>query len=261
MIERKHYIFLTIVITLCLQAACSSAVSEDSVTVKTSPADFAAAVAKADALFKQRADPARLTEAVNLLAGYRKPDDRNFEVEWKYAKYIYFLGLATTDKKESEKFFEKGRDAGKVAQAMDPSKPDGYFWYAANLGEISRINPVTVGLKSVDDIRSSMNKVIELQPNYQNSSAYDALAQLEMETRMYGGSPEKAVEILEKGLTTERSNADMHLHLAEAYLAVKKPSDAKHQLDLLFQMKPDPELIAEYNDSVEEGKKMLKTKF
>ncbi len=261
MMERKHYIFLTIVITMCLQAACSNAVSEDAVIVKTSPADFSAAVAKSDALFKQRADNAKLTEAVTLLDGYRRADDRNFDVEWKFAKYSYFLGIAAKDDKEAEKIFAKGRDAGKIASSLDPSKPDGYFWYAANLGEISRINPITVGLKSVDDIRGAMNKVIELQPGYEKSSAYDALAQIELETRMYGGSADKAIEILEKALQTEKGNADIHLRLAEAYLAVKKPAEARHHLDLLMQIKPDPDYVSEYNETVEEAKKMLKNKF
>lgn len=259
--DRKHYILLTIVITLCLQTACSSSVSQDSVMIKTDPATFSAAVAKADALFKQRADAAKLTEAVMLLGGFRKLDDRNFEVEWKFAKYSYFLGLATKDEKESEKIFEKGRDAGKIASSMEPSKPDGYFWYGANLGEISRLNPITVGLKSVDDIKSSMNKVIELQPSYQNSNAYSALAQLEMETRIYGGRADKAVELLEKALQTEKNNADLRLHLAEAYLAVKKPTEARRQLDLLLQMTPDPEYVREHNEVVEEARKMIKNKF
>jgi len=157
--------------------------------------------------------------------------------------------------------FGEGRDAGKTAFEMEPGKPDGYFWYAANLGKISRINPITVGIGSVEEIRSAMNKVVELQPRYQNSSAYNALAQLEMDTRLFGGSAEKAVAILENALKTEKLNANMHLRLAEAYLATKRPAEARRQLDVLFQMKPDPDYIVEYNATVEDARKLLKTKF
>ena len=106
-----------------------------------------------------------------------------------------------------------------------------------------------------------MNKVIEIQPGYQSSNAYDALAQVEMETRLYGGSADKAIELLEKALQTEKNNADLRLHLAEAYLAVKKPVEARHQLDLLLQIKPDPEYVPEHDEAVEEAKKMIKNKF
>lgn len=261
MMKRNLYILITIVITLCLHTSCSRSTPAETAPLKASPGAVSAAISQADVLFKQRSDIVKLREAVTVLSQFRSPDDRNFEVEWKFAKYSYFLGLATKDEKEAVKIFEKGRDAAKIASTMEPLKPDGYFWYGANLGELSRISPITVGIKSVDDIRNSMTKVIELQPSYQNFNAYSALAQLEMETRIYGGSADKAVALLEKALETEKTNGDLHLHLAEAYLAVKKPAEAKHQLDLLFQMKPDPEFIAEHNQTVEEGKKLLKTKF
>ena len=70
---------------------------------------------------------------------------------------------------------------------MEPDKPDGYFWYGANLGELARRSPITVGIKSVADIQQAMNKVIEIDPGYQKASAYDALAQIELQTTMTGG--------------------------------------------------------------------------
>ena len=74
-------------------------------------------------------------------------------MEWTFAKYNYFLGKQTTNEKEAETVLEKGIEAGKIASRMEPQKPDGYFWYGANLGELSRLRPITVGLRSVDDIR------------------------------------------------------------------------------------------------------------
>lgn len=261
MTRQKLNILLTIVITLCIQSACSNSDATEPPAQTASPETIAAAISEADGLFRQRADIARLRDAVNTLAKLRNPDQRNFDVEWKFAKYSYFLGQQATDQKESEKSFEKGRDAGKLASSIDPNKPDGYFWYAANLGELSRLNPVTIGIKSVNDIKGAMNKVLELKPDYQNSSAYDALAQVELETKLIGGSNQKAVEYLEKALQTEKGNADIRLHLAEAYLAVKKDKEARNQLEKVVQMTPDPEYVLEHKEAVEKAKKMLETKF
>ena len=259
--KRNLYILITIVITLCIQCGCTPYAGTETATPVKSQQAISAIIAQSDLLFKQRADLSKLHEAVDLLAGFRSPDQRNFDVEWKFAKCSYFLGVATKDEKDSEKIFTKGRDAGKIASSLDPTKPDGYFWYAANLGEISRLNPVTVGIKSVDDIKSSMYKVIELQPGYQNSSAYDALAQIEMETRVYGGTTDKAIELLETALQTEKHNGDLRINLAEAYLAAKKKPEARHQLDLLLQMTPDPDYMAEHAENVAQAKKMIQTKF
>jgi predicted Zn-dependent protease len=106
-----------------------------------------------------------------------------------------------------------------------------------------------------------MQKVVEIQPDYQGATAFDALAQLELATRLTGGSAEKAVEYLEKALTYEKDNSYIRLHLAEAYLAVQKNSEAKTQLDYILKMKPNPEYQVEYQEVLEKAKKMLDTKF
>lgn len=257
----KLAIFLVIVITLCLQFACSEADAIESQRPTVDPATISSALAQSETLFKQREDVAKLREAVNIHRTARDPRQRNFEVEWKFAKLNYFLGTQSTDEKESNKAFEEGRDAGKIALGIEPQKAEGHFWYGANLGELSRKNMLTVGVKSLPEVRAAMQKVVELQPSYQNSTAYDVLGQIELETRLYGGKAEKAVEFFEKALETETNNMNLHLHLAEAYLAVKKESEARKQLDKVLNMKHNPDFLIECREAVEKAKKLLATKF
>ena len=61
-----------------------------------------------------------------------------------------------------DKVFEEGRDAGKMLHEFSPTSPMGYFWYGANLAELAKLSPVTVGYTSVDDIRDAMNTVIKI---------------------------------------------------------------------------------------------------
>lgn len=257
----KSYILITIVITLCILGSCSKHRTVQPPAPAISEAAISDALQKADALFKDREDPTKLQQAVDTLATVRDPDRRNFEVEWKFSKYSYFLGKQMSDDDEAETILKAGRDAGRTASRVEPNKPDGYFWYGANLGEMSRRSPITVGIRSVDDIREAMNKVIELQPDYQNASAYDVLAQVEMATRLTGGSAEKAVDYLEKGLAIEKGNAMLRLHLAQAYLAVKKDARAKEQIDYILRMDPPPGYIPEYRESVQQAKKLLRNNF
>jgi tetratricopeptide (TPR) repeat protein len=258
---KSFYILVTIVFTLCLQFGCSSRAQEQISAVPAPTQPISEVILKAEGLFKQRTDISNLREAVKVLAAARSADNRNFEVEWKFSKFSYFLGKQATDEKESGTAFEKGKEAGLIASRIEPGKPDGYFWYGANLGELARQSPVTVGIKSVADIQQAMNKVIELDPHYQSASAYDALAQIELKTSLTGGKAEKAVELLEKALEIEKNNTNIRLHLAEAYLAVDKDAEARKQLDTLLQMKPDPDYVPEYNEDVSNAKKMLETRF
>lgn len=248
------------VITLCLQFGCSTTDAIEPERPRVTAEAIAAALTQSAGLFKQREDLAKLREAVEHLRKARDYKQRNFEVEWQFAKYNYFLGKQSKDEKESNGAFEEGRDAGKIASGLEPAKPEGYFWYAANLGELSRKNMLT-GIRSIDEVRGSMQKVVEIQPSYQDSSAFDVLAQIELETRLYGGKAEKAVELLEKALETEKNNMNIHLHLGEAYLAMKKEAEARKQLEKVIAMKPNPDYLIECREAVEKAKKLLETRF
>ena len=258
----KVYVLITIVITLYIHTSCSRH-SEPENTPPAKPSiPVLETLAKAEDLFKQREDINNLREARRLTGQLRDPDSRNFEVEWKYAKYSLFLGQRLEDETEKEKVLEQGRDSGSIAMRMQPDKPDGYFWFGANLGELSKMSPITVGLKSVDDVQGAMNKVIEMQPGYQGASAYDILAQVEMGTRVFGnGKAERAVEYLEKGLALQPDNSNIRLHLAQAYLAVKKDDLAKQQLQYILKMPPPPDYLPEHKLVVEQAKKMLSGRF
>lgn len=255
------YILITIVITWWALAACSTESTASDPGERVQPEAIEKALADSENLFKDREDLDKLRGAVKTVGAVRDPDNRSYQVEWAFAKYNYFLGKFTTDENEAEKALAQGRNAGKIASRIDPQKPDGYFWYAANLGELSKRSPITIGLRSVDDIQEAMNKVIELQPDYQGASAYDALAQVELATRLKGGDAQKAVEFLEKGVEFAPDNTNIRLHLGEAYLAVKRDSDARKQLDHLLQMKADPEYMPEYRECVDKAKKLIKANF
>lgn len=261
MSRQNLYILITIVITSYLHFGCASGPSTQNLVPGASIEEISSTRSAAEKLFAQRSDLAKLREAVTLMAKVRNPNNRDYDVEWTYARYNYFLGRHSKDEAESEKAFTAGRDAGKIASNIHPDRTEGHFWYGGNLGELCKRSPVTVGLRNVGDVREAMKKVIEIDPGYQGASAFDVLAQIELATRIKDGTAEKAVEYLEKGLEHEKENSNIYLHLAEAYLALNRNAEAKKQLDTLMKMKPNPEYLPEHNESVGAAKKLLATKF
>ncbi len=258
---RNLYILITFVITWWALAGCSTKSPATDTHEKASHEAIQDALVDSENLFKQREDLDKLRTAIKTMAAVRDHDSRNYQVEWSFAKYNYFLGKFTASEDEAETALGLGRDAGKIASRIELQKPDGYFWYAANLGELSKRSPITVGLQSVDEIKEAMNKVLELQPDYQGASAYDALAQVELATRLKGGDAQKAVNLLEKGQQIAPENSNIRLHLGEAYLAVKRDADARKELDFVLQMKPNPEFMPEYRECVDKAKKLIQTNF
>jgi tetratricopeptide (TPR) repeat protein len=256
------YKFIAIVITLCLLEGCTSRAETQLAAPKPDPAKTQEALGDAERLFAQRSDIGNLRKAVSIVASVRNPDYRNYEVEWTFAKYCYFLGKVEKDQEKAAEIFEKGRDAARIASRVEPERPDGHFWFAANLGELSRMSPLTVGLKSVDELRNSMEKVIVLEPGYQGASAYDALGQLEIATRNFrGGKTEKAVEYYEKGIALAPDNSSLRLHLAEALFALKRDAAARKQIDEIIAMKPNPEYVAEHQLAIEKARELLSKNF
>ncbi len=226
-------------------------------------ADPTNALKEADKLFKDRGDLEKAREAIKVLRKARNIEKRNFEVEWKFARYSYFLGSRLNiDDEESEKVLKPALEAARIASRMEPDKPDGYFWYAAILGEQSRRSPVTVGVISVKKIKESMNKVIEIDPEYQGASAYDGLGQVELATRgLAGGSTEKALEYFHKALELNSNNSYIRLHLGQAYLVLNKDAEAKKHLEYVMNMKPNPDFLPEYEETRMEAEKLLDQKF
>jgi tetratricopeptide (TPR) repeat protein len=260
--RKRFYRFITIGLLSILLVSCAKKAETESVGDKTPVVSAAETLGRVEDLFRQRRDPAKLREAVKLLAASRDIGNRNYEIEWQYARFNYFLGKRSTDDKEIEKAFEDGLQAGKIAARLEPNKPEGHFWYGANLGEQAKKNYLTVGIKAIDEIRATMNRVIEIDPAYQSGSAYVALAQVELKAGLLGGGKsEKAVEYLEKALQISKENPYVHLYLGEAYLAVNRDADAKKQLEYLLKMKPNPEYAVEYEECSEKAKKMLESRF
>jgi tetratricopeptide (TPR) repeat protein len=257
----KAYILITIVITLWLQLSCSTTTSSQNATPQLPDERTKEVLTRAESLFRERENVEKLSEARQLVAQVRQPDHKNFDVEWNFAKYSLFLGEKLTNEVERERVFEEGRDAGKMASRIRADRPEGYFWYGANLAELARMRPVTVGYTSVDDVREAMNTVIKIDPGFQGASAFDILAQIELNTRLFGGKASKAVEYLEKAIEINKDNSNLRLHLAQAYLDVDKTDLARQQLEYIVKMQPNPDYIPEHRQNVVEARKLLATRF
>ena len=245
---------------MCLLASCSRSPQHQNVG-EPPRQDNTENLKQADELFKDREDIEKIKQARDLVAKVRKPDHHDYEVEWKFAKYSLFLGDKLTGDEEKQKAFEEGRDAGRIASRIKPDQPEGYFWYGANLAKLAQLSPVTVGYTAVDDIKEAMNNVIQIQPGYQGASAYDILAQVELNTRLFGGKASTAADLLEKAIAIESNNSNLRLHLAQAYLDEDKTKEAKEQLQYILKMQPDPDYIPEHKENVAEAKRLLATRF
>ena len=241
-----------------LMAGCVGNQSEQTTVGET--VSVAELVTHADALYKEREDAAKLRDGLQLLRRARVADGNNYEAAWKLAKFNYFMGDNTKDEALRDKSFKDGITVAKSAIKLQPAQPDGYFWLGANLGGQAEGN-ILDGAANLAEIRQNMQKVIEIQPDYEGAMAYVALAQIELETRgMMGGSAEKAVGYLEQALKLDKRNSFTYLYLAEAYLYLNRKPEAKKMLAAMRGIAPNPDYLPERR-AIEEDAKKLEAKF
>ena len=245
-------LFSSIVFTSCSE----NNQAENDVVGETIPA--AELIAQSDELYKQRGENLqKVKDGLQLLRRARVADSSNYEAAWKIAKFSYFLGNHAKDEETRDKAFAEGIAAGKIATRLQPDKPDGYFWTGANLGGQAKFSLID-GAANIPEIRQNMQKVIELQPNYQGATAYVALAQIELKTRgILGGSPQKAVAYLEQALKLEKQNSLIYLHLAEAYLALNRKAEARKMLEAMYKLPKNDEYAFERREAEEKAQKLL----
>jgi hypothetical protein len=215
-------------------------------------------ISEADALYSQRKDLSNARRGIIALRQARTRDSGNYEVAWKLARLDYFLGSHAKDDAERDAAFRDGIDAGKSAVLLQDNNADGHFWLGANYGGSAEMS-ILASLSSIQDIRTQMEKVIELDESYANGSAYLGLGQLYLQApRVLGGDSKKAVEYLEKGLRFGSNNALLRLRLAEGYHALGRDADAQKQIDFILKMTPDADYVPEYDDAVAGAKVLQK---
>jgi hypothetical protein len=254
---RMQLLLSVLVLAVAMGCSCRNRSAEQAEGGNAGPAKTTAErISEADAFYAQRKDLANVRRGIIALREARTRDSGNYEAAWKLARLDYFLGSHSKDDAEREAAFRDGIDAGRTAVQVENNKPDGHFWLGANYGGSAEMS-VLSSLSSIQDIRTQMEKVIELDESYASGSAYLGLGQLYLKApKVLGGDSAKAVQYLEKGLQFGKGNALLHLRLAEGYHALGRDQDAQKQIDFIFKMTPDAEYVPEYDDAVA-GAKVL----
>ena len=223
------------------------------------PAPDPALLAQADECYAHRAERERLRAGLELIKRARAVAPGNYDAAWRMARLAYTLGDQSQDDKERDALFREGIEAGDVAVRVEPSKPEGHFWLGANYGGLAQTEGPLAGLSDADKLRHEMAAAQQLDAGLYDGSTYMALGRLDLELPEWlGGDRQRALTILEKGLPYGPQNSMLRLQLAKAYLANKKPDDARKQLSFILAMKPTADYLPEYEQCASEARELLK---
>jgi tetratricopeptide (TPR) repeat protein len=166
-------------------------------------------------LYADRANIASARRAAAAWASALASDPRNFDAAWKQARADYWLGGHAPDA-ERRGFLEAGIEAGRKAAALQPNRPEGSFWIAANMGALAESYGLRQGLKYRKPIKESLETVLRLDPTFMEGSADRALGRWYFKVpRLFGGDRKLSEAHLRKSLSYNPGSTVSHFFLGE----------------------------------------------
>ena len=218
----------------------------------------AAQNANPDELYQQREDLASARQAADIWAA-RAASGRDFEASWKLARACHWLGTQLPEA-ERRTALERGVNAGEQAATLDPSKPEGHFWLAANMGRLAESYGLSQGIKYRARIKDELLRVLAIDPAWQQGSADRALGWWYHRVPwLFGGSEEKAEEHLRKALAYNPKSTATLFFLAEVVAERGRPDDARALLRQVLDAPLDPNWAPEDRDFKRQAETKLRT--
>ncbi|MDQ3417180.1 MAG: TRAP transporter TatT component family protein [Acidobacteriota bacterium] len=213
----------------------------------------------ADVLYAQREQIASARQAAEIWARRLKTNPRDYDAAWKLARAHYWLG-GHAPETERKRFLETGVEAGRSAAAIEPRKPEGHFWMAANMGALAESFGLRQGLKYRGSIRDALLTVLSLDPAFQQGSADRALGRWYFKVpSLFGGSKQKSEEHLQRSLTYNVNSTSSRFFLAETLLGLDRRAEAIAELLRVLDAPVDPAWVPEDREFKQQAERLLVT--
>jgi tetratricopeptide (TPR) repeat protein len=213
-----------------------------------------------DALYRDRANVASAKQAAAIWDARLKANASDFESAWKIARTMYWLG--THDAEPARRAdLERGVEAGRKASMLEPKRPEGFFWMAADMGALAESFGMRQGLKYRGDIKEALETVLRLDPGFLDGSADRALGRWYFKVPgLFGGSNKKSEEHLRKSLTHDPNSIASHFFLAETLFDLNRDTEATDELKKVLAAPHDPDWEPEDREYKQKATELLKQK-
>lgn len=206
-----------------------------------------AAQEEADRAYADRENPASARQALEIWTreAAARPDD--VEPLWKMARAFYWLGTNGPDDADAKKrLLEEGVTTARRVVALAPSRPEGHFWAAANMGALAESHGLRAGLRYRGDIKRSLEAVLKIDPAFMDGSADRALGRWYYKVpRLFGGNMRRSEEHLRKALAYNPQSIITQLFLAETLMELDRDDEARRALEAALAAPVDPDWAPE----------------
>lgn len=153
--------------------------------------------------------------------------------------------------------YEAAERYAREAMALEPERSEGYMELARALGRLAQFKGIFESLGLAGEIRESLDKVLELDP--ESTAAMHALAMWHLEVPwLAGGRIENTIPLFEQAIRLKPSSVQHHVAFAEALLRLNKNERAQEMLEIALALEASD--FAE-REAQEEAQVLLEANF
>lgn len=211
-----------------------------------------------DALYQDRENLASAQQAADIWAARLAANPKDFTSAYRLAQARYWLGTNGLPEIQRKGALEGGIDAARAAIAIDPNKPEGHFWLAANMGALAESFGLRQGMKYRGQIREALETTLRLDQAFLQGSADRALGRWYFKVPgLFGGSNKKSEQHLRQSLTYAPNSVITHLFLADTLADLGRKDEARKEYQTAIDAPLDPDWTPEDRRFKAQAKQLL----
>ena len=178
--------------------------------------------------------------------------------------YYYKAEFAVQNRNEKKKVFNEGKALGEKYIEKYPTSAEFRYWYLVNLGSWAQVYGIlTAAREGVSDLmRTHSEKIIELDPEYQNGGGYFMLGAVHFKSPyipflLSWPDNDDAIKYLQLSVDTGNAEMNQKNYLARALSKDGQDKKARALLEEVLKTKPSTATLVEDLDDIKEARQLL----
>jgi len=178
--------------------------------------------------------------------------------------YYYKAEFAVQDKEEKKNIFNEGKALGEKYIEKYPTSAEFRYWYLVNLGSWAQVYGIlTAAREGVSDLmKTHSEKIIELDPEYQNGGGYFMLGAVHFKSPyipflLSWPDNDDAIKYLQLSVDTGNAEMNQKNYLAQALSKDGRDKKARALLTEVINTEPSKATLVEDLDDIEEARQLL----
>jgi hypothetical protein len=197
-------------------------------------------------------------------AALLSPESEKDAALYLLKSYYYKAEFAIQDKDEKKKIFNEGKALGEKYIKKYPTSAEFRYWYLVNLGSWAQVYGIlTAAREGVSDLmKTHSEKIIELDPEYQNGGGYFMLGAVHFKSPyipfiLSWPDNDDAIKYLQLSVDTGKAEMNQKNYPAQALSKDRQDEKARALLEEVLNTKPGTTTLVEDLDDIEEARQLL----